>query len=44
LTRAQREFREALATSWNDLPADRRRLLEILKRATAEILAKNRAG
>ena len=44
LTRAQREFMEALAASWSDLPADRRRLLEVLKRATAEILGKDRAG
>jgi len=44
LTRAQREFREALATAWNDQPADRRRLLEVLKRATTEILGRSRAG
>ncbi len=44
LTRAQREFTQAFAASWNDLPADRRRLLEVLKRATAEILGKDRAG
>ena len=44
LTRAQREFREALAASWSGQPEDRRRLLEVLKRATAEILGKKQAG
>jgi DNA-binding PadR family transcriptional regulator len=44
LTRAQLEFREALAASWSGQPEDRRRLLEVLKRATAEILGKKQAG